>query len=178
VGVAPAWVALAGASVLAVRSLRHRHTSVGEIVRSLNVSFLVFVLALGVVVQAVMLNGMDKAMSAVLPSGSGLAALLAIAAVAAVLANVVNNLPATLVLLPLVAAGGPVAILAVLIGVNIGPNLTYAGSLSNLLWRRVLRQHDVEAGVGEYTRLGLCTVPATLVVAVLSLWASVRLLGS
>ncbi len=177
-GVAPAWVALAGASVLAVRSLWHRHTSVAEIVRSVNVSFLVFVLALGVVVQAVMVSGMDRAMSAVLPSGSGLPALLAIAAVAAVLANVVNNLPATLVLLPLVAPGGPAAILAVLIGVNIGPNLTYVGSLSNLLWRRVLRRHDVEAGVGEYTRLGLCTVPATLVVAVLALWVSVRLFGS
>jgi arsenical pump membrane protein len=178
VSVAPAWVAVAGAAVLAVRSLRHRHTSAAAIVRSANVSFLVFVLALGVVVQAVVVNGMDRAMSAVLPSGSGLPALLAIAAVAAVLANVVNNLPATLVLLPLVAPGGPVAILAVLIGVNIGPNLTYAGSLSNLLWRRVLRQHDVEAGVGEYTRLGLCTVPATLVVAVLALWVSVRLFGS
>jgi arsenical pump membrane protein len=177
VDVAPAWVALAGASVLAVRGLWHRQTSVTEIVRSVNVSFLVFVLALGVVVQAVMVNGTDKAMSAVLPSGSGLPALLAVAAVAAVLANVVNNLPATLVLLPLVAAGGPAAILAVLIGVNIGPNLTYVGSLSNLLWRRVLRQHDVEAGVGEYTRLGLCTVPVTLVVAVLALWASVRLFG-
>jgi arsenical pump membrane protein len=177
VGVAPAWVALCGASVLAVRSLSHGHTSVVEIVRSMNVPFLVFVLALGVVVQAVTLNGMDKAMSAVLPSGSGLPALLAIAAIAAVLANVVNNLPATLVLLPLVAPCGPVAILAVLIGVNIGPNLTYVGSLSNLLWRRVLRQHDVEAGVGEYTRLGLCTVPTALVVAVLALWASARLLG-
>ena len=160
IGVAPAWVALAGAAVLAVRSLSRGHTSVVEIVRSAHVSFLVFVLALGVVVQAVMLNGMDRAMSAVLPSGSRLPALLGIAAVAAVLANVVNNLPATLVLLPLVAPSGPVAILAVLIGVNIGPNLTYVGSLSNLLWRRVLRQHDVEAGVGEYTRLGLCTVPA------------------
>ena len=42
----------------------------------------------------------------------------------------------------------------------------------------MLRRHDVEAGVGEYTRLGLCTVPAALVVAVLALWASVRLLGS
>lgn len=178
VGVAPAWVAVGGASVLAVRSLRRRHTSVVEIVRSVNVSFLVFVLALGVVVQAVMLNGMDRAMSAVLPSGSGLPALLGIAAVAAALANVVNNLPATLVLLPLVAPGGPVAILAVLIGVNIGPNLTYVGSLSNLLWRRVLRRHDVDAGVGEYTRLGLCTVPAALVVAVLALWASARLLGA
>ena len=99
-------------------------------------------------------------------------------ALAAVLANVINNLPAVLVLLPLAAPAGPGAVLAVLLGTNIGPNLTYAGSLSNLLWRRVLRQHDVEAGVAEYTRLGLCTVPATLVVAVLALWASVRLLGS
>ena len=177
VGVAPAWVALAGAAVLAVRSLSRRHTSVVQIVRAVNVSFLVFVLALGVIVQAVTLNGMGTAMSAVLPSGSRLPALLAIAAVAAVLANVVNNLPATLVLLPLVAPSGPVAILAVLIGVNIGPNLTYVGSLSNLLWRGVLRQQNVEANVGEYTRLGLCTVPTALVAAVLALWASVRLLG-
>jgi arsenical pump membrane protein len=94
-----------------------------------------------------------------------------------VLANVVNNLPATLVLVPLVAASGPAAVLAVLIGVNIGPNLTYVGSLSNLLWRRILRQHAVSAGVGEYTRLGLFTVPPALVVAVLALWASVQLLG-
>jgi arsenical pump membrane protein len=176
-GIAPAWVALAGASMLAVRSLRRRHTTVMEILRSAQVSFLVFVLALGVVVQAVTLNGMDRVMSAVLPHGSGLPALLAIAAVAALLANIVNNLPATLVLLPLVAPAGPVAVLAVLIGVNIGPNLTYVGSLSNLLWRRVLRQHNVEAGVGEYTRLGLCTVPPALTVAVVALWGSARLLG-
>lgn len=177
VGLSPAWAALAGAVVLAARSLRRRHTTVVEIARSIHVSFLVFVLALGVVVQAVTLNGMDRAMKTVLPSGSGLPALLAIAAIAALLANVVNNLPATLVLLPLVAPGGPVAILAVLVGVNIGPNLTYVGSLSNLLWRRVLRQHGVDAGVGEYTRLGACTVPASLVVAVLALWASARVLG-
>jgi arsenical pump membrane protein len=177
VGVAPAWVALCGAAALAARSQRPRQTTVSEIVRSANVSFRVFVVARGVGVRAVMLGGMDRAMSAVLPSGSGLPALLAIAAIAAVLANVVNNLPATLVLLPLVAPAGPVAVLAVLIGVNIGPNLTYVGSLSNLLWRRVLRQHDVDAGVGEYTRHGVCTVPASLAVAVLALWASAGALG-
>ena len=178
VGVAPAWAALAGACVLGARSLYHRRTSVVEIARSVNVSFLIFVLALGVVVQAVMLNGMASRMSGVLPSGTSLPALLAIAAVAAVLANAVNNLPATLALMPLVAASGPAAVLAVLIGVNIGPNLTYAGSLSNLLWRRVLRQHDIEPGVGEYTLLGLCTVPVALVAAVVTLWAGVRLVGT
>jgi arsenical pump membrane protein len=176
-GVAPAWAALAGAAVLAVRGLVRRHTSAVAIVHAANVPFLVFVLALGVVVQAVMRNGMAERMGAVLPSGSGLAALLGYAALAAVLANVVNNLPATLVLVPLVASTGPAAVLAVLIGVNIGPNLTYVGSLSNLLWRSVLRRYDVSAGVGEYTRLGLCTVPTALVTSVLALWAGIRWFG-
>jgi arsenical pump membrane protein len=177
VGVAPAWAAVAGAAVMAVRSLARRHTTAVEIVRSVNIPFLVFVLALGVVVQAVMRNGVSARMGALLPSGSGLPALLGFAVVAAVLANIVNNLPATLVLVPLVASSGPAAVLAVLIGVNIGPNLTYVGSLSNLLWRSVLRRYDVSASVGEYTRLGLCTVPTALVAAVLALWAGVRLLG-
>jgi arsenical pump membrane protein len=177
IGVAPAWAALAGSAVMAVRSLSRGHTSVTAIVRAVNVPFLVFVLALGVVVQAVMRNGVTGWMGAVLPSGSSLPALLGFAAVAAVLANVVNNLPATLVLVPLVAPSGSPAVLAVLIGVNIGPNLTYVGSLSNLLWRSVLRRYDVSASVGEYTRLGLCTVPTALVTAVLGLWAGVRLFG-
>lgn len=176
-GVAPAWAALAGASALAIRSLAHRRTTAVEIVRAVNVPFLVFVLALGIVVQAVMLSGAADGMRTVLPAGTSLLALLGIAAVAAVLANIVNNLPATLVLLPLAAGSGAAAILAVLIGVNIGPNLTYVGSLSNLLWRRILRRHDVAVSVGEYTRLGLCTVPTALVAAVLALWVSVRLLG-
>jgi arsenical pump membrane protein len=177
VDVAPAWAALAGAAVMSVRSLARRHTTAVEIVRAVNVPFLVFVLALGVVVQAVMRNGVSGRMGALLPSGSGLLALLAYAALAAVLANIVNNLPATLVLVPLVAPAGPAAVLAVLIGVNIGPNLTYVGSLSNLLWRSVLRRYDVTASVGEYTRLGLFTVPTSLVASVLALWAAVRLLG-
>ncbi len=81
-----------------------------------------------------MLNGMAARMSAVRRLGPGCPRCAGIAALAAVLANVVNNLPATLVLVPLVAAGGPAASV-VLLGVNIDPILTYAGSLSNLLWR-------------------------------------------
>ncbi|HET9876040.1 MAG TPA: SLC13 family permease [Mycobacterium sp.] len=173
----PAWAAVAGAAVLAARSLAQRRSTPAGIMRAVNVPFLVFVLALGVVVEAVMTNGLAGGMRTVLPAGSGLATLLCIAAVAAVLANIVNNLPATMALVPLVASSGPAAVLAVLIGVNIGPNLTYVGSLSNLLWRRVLHRHHVPVSVGEYTRLGLCTVPTALVAAVLALWAGVRLLG-
>ena len=51
-------------------------------------------------------------------------------ACAALLANLVNNLPARLALVPVAAASGPAAVLAVVIGVNVGPNLTYARSWS------------------------------------------------
>lgn len=173
--VSPAWAALAGAVVLGVRSLAQRRSTPAGILDALNVPFLVFVLCLGVVVDALMRHGLDDVMRAVLPTGTTLAALLGIAAVAAVLSNVVNNLPAVLVLLPLVT-GAP-AILAVLIGVNIGPNLTYVGSLANLLWRSVFHREGIPAGYVAFTRVGLFTVPLTLVAAVVCLWAGVRLFG-
>ena len=113
-----------------------------------------------------------------MPAGTSLPALLATAALAAALANVINNLPAVLVLLPLAAATGPAAVLAVLIGANIGPNLTYVGSLATLLWRRVLREHDQgEPDLAEFTRLGLLTVPAGLVLATVALWAGLKVIG-
>jgi arsenical pump membrane protein len=173
-GLSPAWAALAGAVVLGVRALARRDTSLRGLAAAADVPFLAFVLCLGVVVAAVMLNGLDTAMRAVLPIGDTLPALLGIAAVAALLSNIVNNLPAVLVLLALVS--GPAAVLAVLIGVNIGPNLTYVGSLANLLWRSVVRR-DIRAGFGEFTRIGLVTAPITLVVAVLCLWVGIRLFG-
>jgi arsenical pump membrane protein len=176
-GLAPAWAAAAGAVLLGVHGLARRRTTVVGLVQAANVPFLVFVLCLGVVVSGVTQLGLGAAMDAILPDGTALPALLGIAAVAALLANVVNNLPAVLVLLPLVSGAGPAAVLAVLIGVNVGPNLTYPGSLSNLLWRNVVRRDGLNPGFLEFSRVGLGTAPATLVVAVLGLWASVRLLG-
>ncbi len=176
VGVSPAWAALAGATVLAVRAFARRDTTLARIVAALDIPFLAFVLCLGVVVDAVMLHGLGDAMRDLLPSGQSLTTLLGIAAAAAVLSNIVNNLPAVLVLLPLVAASGPAAVLAVLIGVNVGPNLTYVGSLANLLWRSVVRR-DLRAGFGEFSRIGLGTVPITLVVSVLALWLAIKVFG-
>jgi arsenical pump membrane protein len=173
-GWSPAWAALAGAVVLGVHGVARRRSTVTGIVAAMDVPFLAFVLCLGVVVAAVMLNGLDDAMRDVLPTGNTLTALLGVAAGAALLSNVVNNLPAVLVLLPLVS--GPAAVLAVLIGVNIGPNLTYVGSLANLLWRSVVRR-DIRVGFVEFTRIGVLTTPVTLVVAVFGLWLALRIFG-
>jgi arsenical pump membrane protein len=177
-GIPPVWTACAGAAVLAVRGLVRHRTPLGGIIKAANMPFLAFVLGLGVVVRAVMVNGLDAGMRHVLPIGSTLPVLLTLATVAVVLANVVNNLPAVLVMLPLVAPAGAAAVLAVLIGVNVGSNLSYVGSLANLLWRRVLHRYDDGASVAEFSRVGICTVPLTLLVAVVALWAGVRVFGT
>jgi arsenical pump membrane protein len=71
-------------------------------------------------------------------------------------------------------ASGPAALPAALIGVNVGPNLTYAGSLASLLWRRLLRAQDTDVKLGQFLRLGAVTVPAALAASTLMLWSGVK----
>jgi arsenical pump membrane protein len=56
----------------------------------------------------------------VLPGGTSLPDLLGIAAVSALLANLLNNLPAILIFAPVAVASSPAAVLAALVGVNVG----------------------------------------------------------
>jgi arsenical pump membrane protein len=173
-GVEPAWVAATGAAALAVPLLRRRDIRPMALLTEANPAFCAFVLALGVVVLAVRSNGLGDVIDTWLPTHPDLLGLLGAATIAAILANVLNNLPATLVLLPAVAHS-PGLLLAVLIGVNVGPNLTYAGSLATLLWRRILHARDAAPRTSEFLRLGAATVPLTLVAAVAALWAGLHL---
>ncbi|MGW4551194.1 SLC13 family permease [Streptomyces violaceorubidus] len=176
-GVDPAWAALGGVLVLGVRALARRHVTPRELVGAAAPLFCLFVLALGIVVQGVVAGAPATGLGRLLPDGDSLPALLGMAALAAVLANLVNNLPAVLALLPLASPGGPAPVLAVLIGVNLGPNLTYVGSLATLLWRRILHRHGIEVELGRFTVLGLLTVPAAVAASTVALWGSLRLIG-
>ncbi|WP_089244743.1 ArsB/NhaD family transporter [Asanoa hainanensis] len=177
-GVAPAWVAAGGAVALAVplsvRAVGRRLRTAREIALSTNPLFCFFVFGLGVVVLALRRNGLDDLIAALTPSSADFLGLLAVAALAALLANIVNNVPATLVLVPVVAHT-PGLVLAALIGVNIGPNLTYVGSLATLLWRRILHARDEPPSTSAFLRLGAVSVPACLLAAVVALWVALKL---
>jgi arsenical pump membrane protein len=175
IGVDLLWIAAAGASALTLPALVRRKTTLRGILQGLQPGFLIFVFGLGIIVAAASDSGLAAAVRAVLPHGESFIYLLGIASVSAVLANLVNNLPATLILAPALAPAGHVAVLAALLGVNIGPNLTYVGSLATLLWRRILRAEGTEVNLGEFLRLGALTVPAALLVSAALLWAVTRL---
>jgi arsenical pump membrane protein len=176
-GVAPVWVAVAAAAAITVPALARRTTTPATLLRAAEPGFLVFVAGLGVIVATAGDRGLGSAVQAIVPDSEALPALLLLATIAAVLANLVNNLPATLILLPATAAIGPAAVLATLVGVNVGPNLTYVGSLATLLWRRLLHREDADVRVGEFVALGALTVPLGLVGATVLLWFGSTTLG-
>ena len=126
-GVSPIWPAAIGVLVLAVRQLVGRTTRVPDLVRAADLPFALFVLSLAVVVLAVLRNGVEHVLHTVLPDGDGLGALLTVVVVSALLANLLNNLPATLALLPVLAVGGAGPVLAMLIGVSRWPTCSGGG---------------------------------------------------
>jgi arsenical pump membrane protein len=168
VGVAPAWAALVGVLALAVPRLRRRQLTPAGLVLASAPGFCAFVLSLGVLVAGVLSNGAEPALRRLTPGGTGLLAMLGLALLAALLANLVNNLPTTLALLPLVA-GSPLAVLAVLVGVNLGPNASYPGSLATLLWRRNLPAADRPRAL-EFHLLGMLSTPVIVPAVTAVLW--------
>ena len=88
---------------------------------------------------------------------------LSTAALGAGASNLVNNLPATMLL----SAQPPPHPQALLIGLDLGPNLTVFGAMSSLLWLRVSRANGSSPSAATFTRIGLVLVPITIVVATL-----------
>jgi arsenical pump membrane protein len=84
---------------------------------------------------------------------------------AAAAAVVVNNLPASVLLTP----HAPPHARALLVGLNLGPNLAVTGSLSALLWLRVARSLGASPSARLYSLLGLVVVPVSIAAALAAL---------
>ena len=83
----------------------------------------------------------------------------------AVLANLINNLPAYLLLEPADAS----ARMQLLIGVNLGPLVTPWASLATLLWHDQLRRTGVRVSWRLYASCGLILAPVAVTLATLAL---------
>ncbi|MEX0427647.1 SLC13 family permease [Nocardioides sp. DS6] len=169
VGVEPCWPAAVAAVVLLAWGRRRRLLAVRDAVHAAHPSFVLFVLALGLVVAALAGGFLGEVAQALLPGGTGFADLLLIALVATVAAALLTNLSATLLLVPLLASHGATAVLAALLGLGIGAGLTWTGSLANLLWRRTLVRQGVRPAQLSFHRVSLTLTPVSLVVATAAL---------
>ena len=88
--------------------------------------------------------------------------------VVAVASNLVNNLPTGLIAGNAVQnAHVPERITrAVLIGVDLGPNLSVTGSLATILWLTALRREGQTVSAGAFLKLGIIMMPPALLLAI------------
>ncbi|WP_378146278.1 SLC13 family permease [Cnuibacter sp. UC19_7] len=125
-------------------------------------------LALFVLVETAHAHGLEDLLASVAGTGTGPLDLLRLAALGALGANGINNLPAYLVLEPQ-AAGDPLRLMALLIGVNLGPLVSPWASLATLLW------HDRVVSLGVTVRWGRFALMGLLAVAIMIPLATVVL---
>jgi arsenical pump membrane protein len=85
-----------------------------------------------------------------------------VAGTGAIASILVNNLPAAV----LFSAQRPSHPQALLLGLNLGPNLAVSGSLSAVLWLQAARTVGARASIATYTKLGLALVPLSLAATV------------
>ncbi len=148
----PALPVLGLGVVAASGQIALRRVSLKDAARAVNAPLLlsVFVLAvaLGTVARvwgapAALTHSLGSWQTAVLAAGASV---------------IVNNLPAAMLL----ASTTPDHARALLLGLNLGPNLALTGSLSAILWMRVARTTGAKPSALTYSRLGLCVVPCSV----------------
>jgi arsenical pump membrane protein len=146
------------------------------VVKNISWGVLPLVAGLFVLVEALERTGVTDALSGLLHGlvqWSATGAAWASGVVLALGCNGVNNLPAGLV------AGRVVEIAhvpdgvrsAVLIGVDLGPNLSVTGSLATILWLTALRREGQSVGAWQFLKLGALVMPPALLLALAGAFA-------
>ena len=147
---------------------------VASVARGISWSVLPLVAGLFVIVEALENAGLLRAGLAglqMLARGPGWFAKGAPAFAVALVANGMNNLPVGLMSGAAIRHAHESGIVAhaILIGVDLGPNLSVTGSLATILWLIALRREKVEITAWEFLKVGMVAMPLALLGSLLVL---------
>lgn len=139
-------------------------------IKDISWGVLPLVAGLFVLVEALGKTGLIAQIATVLQSQAGhnaTATAWGAGIVIAFATNLMNNLPAGLIAGSAVDGGHvPDAIIrAVLIGVDLGPNLSVTGSLATILWLNALRREGLTVGAMAFLKIGALVTPPALLLA-------------
>jgi len=153
--------------VTTVAILSIRKISPFEIARDISWSVLPLVAGLFVLVEAIQGSGVLEPLMHALPQTSAAhpdATVFTAGGVVALACNLVNNLPLGLIA-GAVATGAhltPQITGALLIGVDLGPNLSVTGSLATILWLVALRREGQSVSAWTFLKFGAVVMPLAL----------------
>ena len=166
--------AIAGVLTAAVALIRERQ-SPWSMIKDISWGVLPLVAGLFVLVEALDKSGLIRMIAALLQTEARRSvgeATWGAGIVVAFACNLMNNLPAGLMAGSAVqAAQVPEQVTsAVLIGVDLGPNLSVSGSLATILWLTALRREGQTVGAVSFLKLGVLVMPPALLLAIGAAW--------
>jgi arsenical pump membrane protein len=166
---------IAGTAVTVLVLLSGRRSPL-PVLRGVSWSVLPLVAGLFILVEGLNRTGVLPALARLLKEAATAAPQVtswAAGTLVAAASNLLNNLPMGLIAATTSqAAQVPVHVTgAILIGVDLGPNLSVTGSLATILWLIVLRREGEHVGAVQFLRLGLVVMPPALLVSLLALAA-------
>jgi arsenical pump membrane protein len=140
------------------------------VIKHISWSVLPLVAGLFVMVEALVKLGTIGRLSAFLHDAVAQSPRLAAWGAGLVIAiadNIANNLPVGLVAGSVVGSDHlpPPVMSAMLIGVDLGPNLSVTGSLATILWLVALRREKIEVTAWRFLTLGVLVMPPALIAA-------------
>ena len=154
--------------------LRSRKNPI-NVIKGVSWSVLPLVAGLFVIVEALNKTGLIAQLISIL--NHGISASIAGTAwigggMVAVVCNLVNNLPAGLIAGNVIHAGHVPQVIksSVLIGVDLGPNLSITGSLATILWLVALRREGHTVSAWTFLKLGAFVMTSALVAALAAVW--------
>ena len=161
---------VAAVAVACIASVMER-SNPAHLVREISWSILPLVAALFVIVEAVKSAGASQMLQAAAghsadwpPVQSG----FLVAAAMGFGTNLVNNLPLGLIAGATLRSMTPHPLLsqAVLIGIDLGPNLSITGSLATILWLIAIRREGMHVSGWQFLRAGMLIMPVSLLLAI------------
>jgi arsenical pump membrane protein len=167
---------VAGTAVTAIVLLISRQSPL-PVVRHVSWSVLPLVAGLFILVEGVQRTGLLQSLASILHQAATVdprATSLGAGAVVAFASNLLNNLPTGLVAATVTAnADVPVQVTSgLLIGVDLGPNLSVTGSLATILWLIALRREGEAVTAWRFLKLGMVVMPPALLAALLAMMAT------
>ena len=145
-----------------------------ETIKGISWAVLPLVAGLFVLVEALETTGVLQTLAAALKQATARSDIVAGAVSGVLLAlgsNLVNNLPAGL-LAGAAVQGAHVSDKvagAILVGVDLGPNLSVTGSLATILWLTAIRREGEDVSFWTFLKLGLLAMPPALAAALAAL---------
>lgn len=166
--------ALTGAITSLVVLILDKKTPV-KMMKGVSWSVIPFVAALFVIVEALDKTGFTQILSSWIRDQSDMSVNNAAWMSGLIIgfgSNVMNNLPAGLIAAEALHTAHVHEIIrsAVLVGVDLGPNLSVTGSLATILWLIALRREGIFMSAWKFLKLGIVMMIPVLILALLALW--------